>query len=161
LFCQSQNNIISTTNFPSTTTQPYNSDDMVLFKSFPPLTLHVKRLAYWARWKDQGFGNQKGKAFLRLNRQGVMLATDDLSVGQFAPHTEQILQGIIDLSCGPVCPYYDRERGTTVSLGTILQNATLGDRFELWVIVGGGTGHKLTIKNFRITLNDVSTNVLL
>jgi hypothetical protein len=157
---QAQNNIISTTSYPSTTTAPVSSDQMVLFKSFPPLIEAVTRLAFWGRWKDQGFGNRKGKAYLRLNRNGTIIATDDLTT-DFAPHTEQIFQGIFDTKCGTAWPSPDAISGSPIGVGTMLPLASIGDRIELWVIVGGGTSHKLTIKNFRITLNDVATNVFM
>jgi hypothetical protein len=142
-WAQHQASLVSTTAYPSTTTAPIASDAMVLFRSFPPLTVTVTRLQYWGRWKDQGFGNRKGKVYLRLNRSGTLLntTTTDLTPGRFAPHTQEIFTGTLDEASS-----------------ALVATAAVGDRLELWAIVGAGQQHKLTVNNFRVTLNDVATN---
>ncbi len=138
-----QVSITTRDDFPSTTLQPVASDAMVLFRSFPPLRNALTRLVYWGRWKDQGFGNRKGKVFLRLSRDGTLLntTTTDLTPGRFAPHTQEIFTGAYEAT------------------HKLVATAAIGDRLELWAIIGGGTQHTLTVNNFRVTMNDVATNV--
>ena len=67
-----------------------------LYFDGPTLMTRVKSLKINMSWKDQGFGNRKGKIWLQLMRNGKMVAESKDIFGN-APHDEEeVVADLID-----------------------------------------------------------------
>ena len=84
---------------------------------FKPTSLTVEN----ASWSDQGWGNKKGRLFIRLFRNGSLI------------HTEDIF-GICNRSNGQKNKSYG-------SNDQIVQKAEIGDNYKIFGRSGGGGGH--------------------
>jgi hypothetical protein len=83
-------------------------------------------------WKDQGWGNRKGKVKVALMREGSEIATENL-FPETAPHALETRTRVLK----------DEE---------VVTKAIVGDTYALYHVVGGGGGHKLELNLFKISI---------
>lgn len=101
--------------------------------SGPRLTRSVKKLLISLKWKDQGWGNRKGDIFLTLMRGEEAVAVKYHPLG-VAPHKEE-------------------EARTELMNDPIITEAREGDYYKFSKNPGGGGGHQLTVKNYRVAVH--------
>lgn len=95
------------------------------------------------QWKDQGWGNQKGRLDLRLER-GAGTASFEV----VADHP--ISSTLVPHEWGTVA--------TTISADAlVVSKARKGDRLVLRFMVGGGGGHELHVRSFRASFQPGET----
>ncbi len=102
----------------------------------PLLHSIVKKLSLSVQWKDQGFGNRKGELFIQLMRNTD--ASDSPTVvaekrGVFGIAEHEMKKANAELTNDPVV--------------TLTQP---GDFYRFMRNAGGGGGHSLTVKNFKV-----------
>ena len=85
------------------------------------------------RWKDQGYGNRKGHLWLELLRDGVVIADNLEEHGGLAPHEWE-------------------DRDVLVSNHDVVRRYQPGDILRVVRNVGGGGGHILKVRKFRMRL---------
>jgi Leucine-rich repeat (LRR) protein len=88
-------------------------------------------------WRDQGYGNQKGRVRLVLLRDGALVAESALP--GLAPHGKEPFSLELDLR---------------------VHEVQAGDVVEVQIIVGGGGGHKLELRGVELVLDAVPTEAL-
>lgn len=98
----------------------------------PPLKGPVKKMFISCVWKDQGWGNQKGDVFITLMRGKEEIATKYKPLG-IAPHN------------------YTAD-STVLAYHSILSESREGDHYKFTRNAGGGGGHKLLVKNYRVVV---------
>ena len=81
-------------------------------------------------WRDQGFGNRKGK--LRVRLVNVLTGDDVASSKEYgiAPHVEEKVEESFDFNHG------------------LVRNCVEGHQYIVEVVVGGGGGHALFLSDF-------------
>lgn len=100
----------------------------------PTLTARVRRLTMSVVWKDQGWGNQKGEIFLSLMR---------------GRPSEVIVEKRKPLGIAP----HKQEKATAeLRDHTIVTLAQPGDYYRFTRNAGGGGGHQLSVKNFKVVV---------
>ena len=98
----------------------------------------MKGLHVSFKWKDQGWGGQKGRVAVK-----VMNGTDEVFLIEDwnkAPHIKET-----------VSVMYDEDH-------YFVKNLKAGYRFELWYVVGGGGGHRLEVDDFSVDILSVEGN---
>jgi len=85
-------------------------------------------------WKDQGYGNQKGQIWLQLVRDGRVIADSREQYFALAPHNDL------------------ERREVEVVEHPVVTLAGKGDVIRVMRNVGGGGGHRLTVKNFKMRI---------
>lgn len=123
-----------------------NDDFATTFRCRNGVSFIPERLQVEWDWKDQGWGNQKGRLRLDLlridgNRQLDVVASVELDRGQVAAHEWEHREVSIE--------------GDDPLLASIQE----GDTFRVQSVVGGGGGHELFVANFRLGL--MSANCIL
>jgi len=93
---------------------------------------HLVKVEAKCTWNDQGWGNRKGQIWLQLGTSG-----QKLDLFGIAPHKRAVV------SC------VKTERDDPGFFNAI----RAGDEVTLMVVVGGGGGHKLTVKNLSVALH--------
>ena len=111
-----------------------STDDYVLWTESAPLCNYPDgdfKIRMSFDWKDQGWGNQKGRVEIKLiSRKGDVLATE----------------------VSPVAPHEWAKYDVTFDSGLdIVSKVVDGSFYRIFVSTGGGGGHTLTIKNFELT----------
>ena len=99
----------------------------------PILTRGLKSVRMRFKWRDQGFGNQKGQVWLQLLKNSVVVAD-----------TRE------DYYC--LAPPKLEQRKVLISGHAVIQNAAKGDLLRVMRNVGGGGGHHLKVRNFRMKI---------
>lgn len=92
-------------------------------------------------WRDQGWGNQKGKIFYRLE------GFDWLSIDTFAKHSwtsESITVTRKELMTLSTLPRF-----------ALASQKTSQPKLEIGFVVGGGGGHKLFVRNAALAITNV------
>ena len=84
-------------------------------------------------WKDQGWGNQKGQVWLQLVRNNKVVEDNREEYFALAPHTMQRREVLVDLH-------------------PVVTRAKRGDLIRVMRNTGGGGGHQLTVKDFKMIL---------
>ena len=98
----------------------------------------MKGLHVSFKWKDQGWGNHKGRVAVKvMNGTDEVFQIDDWSV---APHEKQT-----------VSVMYAEDH-------YFVNNLVAGCRFELWYIVGGGGLHSLEVEDFSVDILSAEGN---
>ena len=84
-------------------------------------------------WRDQGFGNRKGK--LRVRLINALTGVDVASSPEYgiAPHEEEMIEESFDFNHG------------------LVRNCVEQHRYVVEVIVGGGGGHALYLSDFEFS----------
>lgn len=101
----------------------------------PILKGPVKNLAISLTWRDQGWGNQKGDIFITLMRGRIRkkeIATKYHPLG-IAPHKEA-------------------SDHTILTDDPIVNEAREGDYYKFTRNAGGGGGHQLIVKNYKVVV---------
>lgn len=130
---------------------PYICPDELYFDG-PVLSGSVKKLAMSVLWKDQGWGNRKGEVFVKLMRpeagcsdptpSSTLRPLEDGQINEIAERRQ--LFGIAEHD-------WKRER-TVICDHPVVSKARPGDFYRFMRNVGGGGGHKLIVRNFRVVL---------
>ena len=102
-----------------------------LWKPLGVLEAVPRRVEVRCNWKDQGWGNKKGRVHLRAYRGEELVLNE-------------CLFGI----CGHEWAEVNREIAAS-ELSHLLPR----DRCELWIIIGGGGGHRLQIQGFSFEMH--------
>ena len=102
----------------------------------PTMKGKVKRFRASVRWKDQGWGNRKGRLMVKLMRR----VSDEKKV--VAENTN--LFGIV--------PRPEDTSECCLVNDPVVQLAEPGDYYSFERNAGGGGGHTLKVKNFRVVL---------
>lgn len=98
----------------------------------------MKGLHVSFNWKDQGWGNQKGRVAVKvMDGTDEVFRIEDWSV---APHEKET-----------VSVMYDEDH-------YFVKNLVAGCRFELWYIVGGGGWHSLWVEDFSVDILSAEGN---
>jgi hypothetical protein len=98
----------------------------------------MKGLHVSFKWKDQGWGGQKGRVAVKvMNGTDEVFLIEDWSV---APHKKKT-----------VSVMYDEDH-------YFVKNLKLGCRLELWYVVGGGGGHSLRVEDFSVDILSLEGN---
>ena len=98
----------------------------------------MKGLHVSFKWKDQGWGNQKGRVAVKaMNGTDEVFQIDDWSV---APHEKETVSVV-----------YDEDH-------YFVKHLVAGCRLELWYIVGGGGGHSLWVEDFNVNILSAEGN---
>ena len=93
------------------------------------------------RWKDQGWGNRKGKLFVVAQGSAASKDTTTCQEGRHMEADETALFGegrFVYKS--PVAAAHDFE-----DLQIMFTTPQKDETYHLWVVVGGGGGHKLFV----------------
>ena len=98
----------------------------------PPLPAPVKKLSLYVEWRDQGWGNRKGRLAVALVR------------GQ----SEEVvaLKGTGGLG---VAPHRLGKATAEVNEDKVVTQARPGNFYRFFGNAGGGGGHELVVKNFK------------
>ena len=106
-----------------------------LYFDGPILPSMVKELQLSVVWKDQGFGNRKGEIYMMLMRP---VRNDPVEIATYPK-----LFGIAE--------HYEKEAHTVITADhPVVAKAKAGDFYRFMRNAGGGGGHKLKAKNFRV-----------
>jgi hypothetical protein len=102
----------------------------------------VKRVAASWRWRDQGWGNRKGRLYLQLvNSKGTVAMSKHIHEG-VAPHEES----------GMLLEWPMPSDPAAAALGPLIEAIAPGDELLLRMHVGEGGGHSLTVRDFEMLL---------
>ena len=110
-------------------------DKHELFLRLPPVEFPIQGVELRFEWKDQGWGNRKGQLLLKRMREGA-----ELSSHVIEPHPAAHIWTSVRFA-GSVS---DGDMACCVG--------EPGDVFEVWRYVGGGGGHELYIRDFKMRL---------
>lgn len=108
-----------------------------LYFETPKLPSTVKKLSLSVTWKDQGWGNRKGEVFLKLMRPVVTWNERPIEVAELRK-----LFGIAE--------HYEMTSEVIIERHSVVTEAKPGDFYRFMRRAGGGGGHELTVKNFRV-----------
>ena len=113
----------------------YGSPPEIYFDG-PPLISTVKKLTFSVEWKDQGWGNLKGEIFVQLMRPqdhnvAPKMIAEKSQIFGIAKHNWDIVKTVLEDDL-------------------VLKLAQEGDFFRFMRNIGGGGGHELYVKNFRV-----------
>merc|ERR1719167_724719 len=99
-----------------------------------PMYQGIKSMDISFSWKDQGWGNRKGEVWVQLLRKRQVLADSREKFYKLAPH--ELEERTFEIKKHPVVDLLRR-----------------GDTLRFMYNAGGGGGHRLEVKNFRVRLN--------
>ena len=120
-----------------------------LYFDGPPLTSTVKKLNMSLVWKDQGWGNLKGEIFVRLMRQSSMKEVKGRlpwSKPKRVSESEVVAE---KRRVFGIAKHHEEAANTEIVNDSIVSLAEPGDFYRFMRNMGGGGGHKLTVKRFR------------
>lgn len=105
-----------------------------LYFDGPALSSTVKKLSLSVSWNDQGWGNRKGELFLKLIRR------DGSGENIVAEHRR--LFGIAE--------HMETRASVVIENHPVVKQARPGDFYRFMRNAGGGGGHRLIVRNFRV-----------
>lgn len=125
---------------------PYICPNELYFDG-PVLSGSVKKLVMSVLWKDQGYGNKKGEIFVKLMRPeaGCSPTTPSLE-------DEQIIEIAERRRLFGIAEHYWKREHTVISDHPVVSKARPGDFYRFMRYVGGGGGHELIVRNFRVVV---------
>ncbi len=104
----------------------------------PAVIDRMKGLHASFKWKDQGWGDQKGRVAVKVeNGTDEVFNIEDWGV---APHIKET-----------VSVMYDEDH-------YFVKNLVADCRLELWYVVGGGSGHSLEVEDFSVDILSTEGN---
>jgi len=109
------------------------SDEYASFCKSGPLAGKVASLQFEIEWKDQDWGNKKGRIRVFLQRGPAELYVRDIF---------GVCRADGRTGWKKVCRVFNGK-------DNLVANAQPGDRVEVQYLVGGGGGHELYVRNFR------------
>lgn len=105
----------------------------------PVMAQRMKSVRAEWDWRDQGYGNRKGMIWLQLLRGEEVMADSLEDYPTLAPHVRgpvgQMEREVLEIRDHPV-----------------VTRSRPGDRLRFMRNIGGGGGHKLKVKNFRVKI---------
>ena len=115
----------------------------------PPLPSTVRKLTLSLKWTDQGWGNRKGEIFMKLMRPVSTVASGDRSGG--ASRRGSDAQEVAEKRrIFGIAKHQEETAKTEISDNPVVALAMRGDFYRFMRNAGGGGGHTLTVKNFRV-----------
>ena len=107
-----------------------------LYFDGPILPSMVKELQLSVVWQDQGWGNRKGEIYMML--MGLVRNGEPVEIAKCPS-----LFGIAE--------HYEKEEHKAITADhPVVAKAKAGDFYRFMRNAGGGGGHKLKVKNFRV-----------
>ena len=107
-----------------------------LYFDGPTLPSMVKELQLSVVWQDQGWGNRKGELFLMLMRP----------VRNGEPVEKAKYRSLFGIA-----EHYEKEARKVIAADhPVVAEAKAGDFYRFMRNAGGGGGHKLKVRNFRV-----------
>lgn len=103
-----------------------------LYFKGPPLTGAVRKLTISLTWRDQGWGNAKGDVFLTL-------------MGRRALRSKEVVIKYLGIA-----PHVEETKCTVLTDDPIVTEAIEGDWYKFTRNAGGGGGHQLIVKNYKV-----------
>eukprot|EP00823_Brevimastigomonas_motovehiculus_P002791 TRINITY_DN1661_c0_g1_i1.p1 TRINITY_DN1661_c0_g1~~TRINITY_DN1661_c0_g1_i1.p1 ORF type:complete len:405 (+),score=33.27 TRINITY_DN1661_c0_g1_i1:25-1239(+) len=110
-----------------------NPMEDTLYISSDPLPGPLSKIVMSMKWKDQGWGNQKGQVWVKLVR-GTQFICESRPFG-IASHE------------------WDEQTKVLIKSDPVVSQSKKGDHLEFWHIVGGGGGHHLYVEHFEARLS--------
>jgi len=104
----------------------------------PEMNQGAKSIKMSFQWRDQGFGNRKGQMWIQLIREGQVLADTREDYYELAPHTAGRAR------------FEDRE--VVIKDHPVVELLTRGDKLRFMRNVGGGGGHSLHVRQFKVVI---------
>ena len=98
----------------------------------PALPGRVRSITLSMRWRDQGYGNRKGRVWMQLMRSDEKLA-EKMDIFGIASHEWEEVRAKIE----------DHD---------LLKLSKKGDSYRFMENTGGGGGHSLHVENFKVIL---------
>ena len=109
-----------------------------LYFDGPILRSIVKELQVSVVWKDQGWGNRKGEIYMMLMRPAADEEGEPVKIAKY-----QRLVGIAE--------HFEKEAQNVIRADhPVVAKAKAGDFYRFMRNAGGGGGHELEGKNFRV-----------
>ena len=130
---------------------PYICPDELYFDG-PVLSSSVKKLAMSVRWRDQGYGNKKGEIFVKLMRPEVGHSDPTPPSTSRALEDEQITEIAERRQLFGIAEHYWKREHTVICDHPVVSKARPGDFYRFMRYVGGGGGHELRVRNFRVVV---------
>ena len=117
-----------------------------LYFDGPPLASAVKKLTMSLTWVDQGWGNRKGEIFVKLIRPTRRRLRRS--------NAEEVLAEKRQLF--GIAKHEEEDAKAELVDHPVVSTAQRGDFYRFMRNAGGGGGHTLRVKNFRVvaTLSD-------
>ena len=130
---------------------PYICHDELYFDG-PVLSSSVKKLAMSVLWKDQGYGNKKGEIFVKLMRPEAGRSHPTPPSTLRALEDEQITEIAERRQLFGIAEHYWKRKHSVICDHPVVSKARPGDFYRFMRYVGGGGGHELTVRNFRVVV---------
>jgi len=99
-------------------------------------------------WKDQGYGNKKGEIFMKLMRPEAGWSPPTPS----SLEDEQIIEIAVRRQLFGIAEHHWRREHTVISDHPVVSRARPGGFYRFMRYVGGGGGHELNVRQFRVVL---------
>ena len=106
-----------------------------LYFDGPVLSSAVKKISSSVSWVDQRYGNRKGEIFVQLMRP--VSGREDVMIAE-----KRELFGIAE--------HREMHPKSEITEDSIVTLARAGDYYRFMRNAGGGGGHSLTVKDFRV-----------
>ncbi len=107
-----------------------------LYFDGPPLHSIIKKLSLSVQWIDQGWGNRKGELFIQLMRN-----TD----ASDSPTVVAEKRGVFGIA-----EHEMKKANAELTNDLVVKLTRPGDFYRFMRNAGGGGGHSLTVKNFKV-----------
>ena len=130
---------------------PYICPNELYFDG-PVLSGSVKKLAMSVLWKDQGWGNKKGEIFVKLMRPEAGCSDPTQPSTSRPLEDEQIIEIAQRRQLFGIAEHYWKREHTVISDHPVVSKARPGDFYRFMRYVGGGGGHELKVRNFRVVV---------
>ena len=130
---------------------PYICPNELYFDG-PVLSGSVKKLAMSVRWKDQGYGNKKGEIFVKLMRPKAGCSDPTPPSTSRPLEDEQIIEIAERRQLFGIAEHYWKREHTVICDHPVVSKARPGDFYRFMRYVGGGGGHELKVRNFRVVV---------
>merc|ERR1719219_945494 len=115
---------------------PKNTSDVLIWMP------KSKKIDMSMKWKDQGWGNQKGQVWLQLRRPLAV------SKGAFETIAE------MDSDKFGIAPHKLANATDTLTPSeNVVKLAKPGDYYQVMKNIGGGVGHRLQIVDFKLKIH--------
>ena len=112
----------------------------------PPLPSTVRKLTLSLKWTDQGWGNRKGEIFMKLMRP-VASGGRRGGTSRRGSDTQEVAE---KRRIFGIAKHQEETAKTEISDDPVVALAKRGDFYRFMRNAGGGGGHSLTVKNFRV-----------